>query len=211
MSTKLCTSYFGRMLKGCTGLGILDNCYYDGTNEMYYEDSAGELMTATTDIRNNFLLNYIGENGKCDGAVQKMVISGPKDVFSVSGGQVPLSGPGTWWISTPHSIEVSGTVMYICERTTICGVECEKTVKIVSPDLHWVLKDEIDANPNRSEDNVIKYCAEQGVNIIGDGLLDAEYYISIDLHQKSTKGGQLTRRYKGPCPPGSKCRCDKTP
>jgi len=197
MSSKLCFSYLGRVVKGCTGIGILDNCYHDGTGEMYYEDDAGELMRATQDVREEFLTRFLGASGQCDGKGQKTVIYGPKDVFSYLGRQITLGGPGTWWISTPHSITVSGTVTYTCELTTVCGVECERTVKILHSDLHWNLRDEIDANPNWEDDNVIKYCAEQGVNIIGDGLLDAEYYISIDLHQTGGNGRPITIRTRG--------------
>ena len=71
MSTKLCGSYLGRMLKGCTGLGIIDNCVSDGTGEMYYEDDSQELMNATRDVRNEFLSKFLIANGKCDGTSQR--------------------------------------------------------------------------------------------------------------------------------------------
>ena len=170
--------YLGRAAGGCL---IIPQLYrFQG---MRMEDD-GQLALTTAQTRAEFLVAFAIASGvPADGKFYKVTVPEWTNAYGFVE-RVPITGGSAgFWISTPHTLDASGTYEIRLTGGFAAGQSSYPTAEVRNVDLRWRLTDRIDANSIREfdwrgggPDQILAGCLEVTLgDIVGDKVLGAGF------------------------------------
>jgi len=184
LEDELGSCYYARAV---TGGFVLPRFFDKGVKTL----DDGTIKGDTSIIRQQFLVEYAVKTGvPNDGEFHRVDVPRWTNAFSY----VRQRSVRNYWISTPHTLDVSGSYEIRLGNKIGAGVNAFQTAEVRNVDLIWRLTDDVDANDMWNYKwlggGFGQWCnglAETALgDIVGDKLLGASYSLEVYFRQTQT-------------------------